>query len=205
MPKKIGKSVLKRVPKPKVRRRNVYVPYYSDEFRDVVRYIQTKLKKRVYLIGLRALYERGVPAYRLTEDFDIYAPMTKEERNDIIKHVRKRYESSKERWTDFGFTLDFDPIGHVDVNIAPLKVYDNSWDKEAVEINDVIVYLPPIEDLLVLKLLSPRRLDRKDVGVALLHARDKIDFDRLKTKAQKVGVEKKLVKIAKRYGVRLGS
>lgn len=180
---------------------NVYVPYYSDEFRDVVEYIQVKLKKKVYLIGVRALFERGVPLFRFTEDFDIYTPISKNERDKLINFIRKKYKLSKELWSKFGFELDFHPIGHVDVNVIQPSVYDESWEKDMIKINGVILFLPPIEDIVIMKLLSPRRKDRKDVGVALRLGKDKVDFDRLKIKAKKAGVEKELIKIAKRYGV----
>ena len=182
---------------------NAYVPYYSPEFRDVVRYIQSKLGKKVYLIGIRAMFERGIPVWRFTDDFDIYTPLIIEERDNVIAFVRKNYENAKHVWSRFGFGLDFDPIGHIDVNIVPPTIYDDSWDKEAIEINGVEVFLPPLEDILVLKLISPRRKDAKDVGVALRLGRDKINLERLKEKAEKAGVKRKLLKISKRYGVEL--
>jgi len=203
MSDKIGKSVLKKPSKPKVKERNVYVPYYSEEFRDIVRYIQTKLNKKVYLIGIRALFERGVPLFRFTDDFDIHTPITRDERDRIINFVRKKYERSKEIWSKFGFALDFYPVGHIDVNVIPPTVYDESWERDRIKINDVTVFLPPIEDVIVMKLLSPRRKDRKDVGITLTLGRDHIDFDRLKVKVKKAGVEKKLVRTAKRYGIEL--
>ena len=185
---------------PKVRS-NAYVPYYSKEFRDVVRYIQTELGKKVYLIGIRAMFERGVPLWRFTDDFDVYTPMTQDERDKIIDFVREKYDGAKHVWSRFGFSLDFDPIGHIDINVVPSAVYDESWEEETIDINGVHVFLPPLEDILVLKLLSPRRKDMKDVGVALRLGRDKIDFERLKSKAEMVGVGKKLLRIAKRYQV----
>jgi len=184
-------------------RSNVYVPYYSNEFRDVVRYIQIKLRKKVYLIGIRAMFERGIPLWRFTDDFDIYTPLTLEERDKIIDFVRKRYSGAKHVWSRFGFGLDFDPIGHIDVNIISPTIQEETWEKEAIEVNGVKVFLPPLEDLLVLKLLSPRRKDRKDVGVALRLGKEKIDLERLKAKAEKAGVSKKLTKIAKRYGIEI--
>ena len=201
---KIGKDVLgKRQKPPKVREPNLYKPYYSNEFRDVVRYIQNVLKKKVYLIGVRALFERGVPVWRFTDDFDVYSPISVDERDKVINYVRDKYEKSKHVWSRFGFALDFEPIGHIDVNIVPPNVYDESWERDAIKINDVNVFLPPLEDILIMKLLSRRTKDRKDVGVALRLGKDKIDFERLKVKAEKAGVMKKLVKVAKRYVVSL--
>jgi len=183
---------------------NVYVPYYSREFKEVVEYIQTRMGKKVYLIGIRAMFERGVPLWRFTDDFDIYTPLTPEERDETIDHVRGKYEGASHIWSRFGFGLNFDPIGHIDVNVIPPDILDESWEEEAIEINRVQVFLPPLEDLLVLKLLSPRRKDAKDVGVALRLGREKIDLGRLKARAEKAGVRRKLTKIAKRYGVDLG-
>jgi len=200
------KAKAKRLPahtEPNVKPPNAYVPYYSSEFRDVVHYIQTELDKKVYLIGIRAMFERGVPLWRFTDDFDVYAPLTIQERDKIISFVREKYEGAKHVWSKFGFGLDFDPIGHIDVNIVPPAVYDESWEKEAIEINGVQVFLPPLEDIIVLKLLSPRRKDAKDVGVALKLGKEKINLEKLKAKAEKAGVSKKLTKIAKRYGVAL--
>jgi len=182
---------------------NAYIPYYSSEFRDVVQYIQTELGKKVYLIGVRAMFERGIPLWRFTDDFDIYTPLTKEERDKTINFTRKRYGGAKHVWSKFGFGLDFDPIGHIDINIVPPTILDESWGKKAIEINGVQVYLPPLEDILVMKLLSPRRKDTKDVGVALRIGKEKINFEELKAKAEKAGVNKKLLKVAKRYGVEL--
>jgi hypothetical protein len=187
----------------RVRKPNLYKPYYSREFRDVVRYIQNVLKKKVYLIGVRALFEGGVPVWRFTDDFDVYTPLNEDEKEKIIKYVRGKYEKSKHVWSRFGFALDFDPIGHIDVNMVPPSIFDESWEEEIIKINDVNVFLPPLEDVLIMKLLSPRRKDRKDVGVTLRLGREKIDFERLKAKAEKAGVMKKLVKIAKRYAVSL--
>jgi hypothetical protein len=185
------------------RRPNVYIPYYSPEFRDVVRFIQDRLKQKVYLIGIRALFERGIPLFRFTDDFDIHAPLSPDQRDELIRFVRKKYKKSKHVWSRFGFALDFEPIGHVDVNVVPPVIYDKSWDEESIKINDVEVYLPPIEDILVMKLMSPRVKDQKDVGIALRLGRDKIDVGKLKAKAEKAGELKKLIKIAKRYHVKI--
>ncbi|KPV63771.1 MAG: hypothetical protein AOA65_1180 [Candidatus Bathyarchaeota archaeon BA1] len=178
---------------------NVYVPYYSNEFRDVVRYIQTELGKKVYLIGIRAMFERGVPLWRFTDDFDIYTPLTREERDKTIDFIRRKYDGAKHVWSRFGFGLDFDPIGHIDVTIIPPTIQDKSWEEESIEINGVQVFLPPLEDILVLKLLSPRRKDTRDVGVALRLGKEKINFEKLKTKAEKVEVGRKLSKVVKKY------
>ncbi|NVM30747.1 MAG: hypothetical protein HWN65_18040 [Candidatus Helarchaeota archaeon] len=189
---------------PKKKKRNTYTPYYSEEFRDVVKFIQNKLKKNVYLIGIRAMYERGVPAYRLTEDFDIHTPLTKEERDEIIDYVRDHYKKAKHVWRKFGFGLDFYPIGrlhHMDVNIISPLIFDSSWEEEEVEINGVNIFLPPLEDLIILKVLSPRKKDQKDVGVALRLALKKINIDLLLRKAEKVRVEAKLKRLAKKYQV----
>jgi len=184
-------------------RSNVYVPYYSNEFRGVIRYIQTKLGKKVYLIGIRAMFEGGIPLWRFTDDFDVYTPLSLEERDKIIDFARKKYDGAKHVWSRFGFGLDFDPIGHIDVNIVPPTIQDELWEKEAIEINGVQVFLPPLEDLLVLKLLLPRHKDRKDVGVALRLGKEKINLERLRAKAERAGVSKKLTKIAKRYGIKI--
>jgi hypothetical protein len=200
----IGRDTVKKSEKPsRVREPNLYKPYYSNEFRDVVKYIQEVFKKKVYLIGIRALFERGVPVWRFTDDFDVYTPLNKDERDKIIAYVREKYEKSKHVWSKFGFALDFEPIGHIDINIIPPSIYDETWEEDVIRINDVNVYLPPLEDILIMKLLSPRIKDRKDVGVALRLGRDKIDFERLKAKAERAGVTKKLVKVAKRYAVSL--
>ena len=157
----------------------------------------------MYLIGVRALFERGIPLFRFTDDFDIHAPLSADGRDELIRFVRKKYKKSKHVWSRFGFGLDFEPIGHVDVNVVPPSIYDESWERELIKINDVEVYLPPIEDILVMKLLSPRVKDRKDIGIALRLGKDKIDVEKLKVKAKKAGEMKKLIKIAKRYHVKI--
>ncbi len=68
----------------------------------------------------------------------------------IIKYVRNKYKKSKHVWSRFGFALDFDPIGRIDVNIVPPNVYDESWERDAIKINDVNVFLPPLEDILIM-------------------------------------------------------
>ena len=72
-----------------------------------------------------------------------------------------------------------------------------------IEINGVKIFLPPLEDIIILKLLSPRKKDKKDVGYALRLGTKKIDLKNLMNKARKVGVEKKLIRLAKRYEVDL--
>jgi hypothetical protein len=188
---KTERDVSEKPPKPpKMREPNLYKPYYSSEFRDVMRYIQDVLKKKVYLIGVRALFERGIPVWRFTDYFDVYTPINVDERDKIIEYVRDKYEKSKHVWSKFGFALDFEPIGHIDVNIVSPGIFDDSWEEDAIRIYDVNVFLPPLEDILVMKLLSPRAKDRKDVGVALRLGKNKIDFERLKMKAEKAGVTK---------------
>jgi hypothetical protein len=200
IPAKRGLKKRRAPSEPKALKSEVYTPYYSKEFRDVVRYIQTELDKKVYLIGIRAMFHRGIPLWRFTDDFDVYTPLVQEEREKIIDFVRGKYEGAKHVWSKFGFGLDFDPIGHIDVTIIPPATQDESWDKDTIETNGVQVYLPPLEDIIVLKLLSPRRKDAKDVGVALRLGKEKINFEGLKVKAENAGVSKKLNKIAKRYG-----
>jgi len=198
---KIGEGTIGEERKLSKRKPNVYVPYYSSEFRDVVNFIQKKLKKKVYLIGVRAFFERGIPLFRFTDDFDVYSPIERDERDRLIEYVRKKYEKSRHVWSKFGFTLDFEPIGRIDINVVPPSIYNESWNKEVIEINDVRVYLPPLEDIIVLKLLSPRVKDRRDVGIALRLGKARINLERLKAKAEKAGVLKKPIKTAKRYGV----
>jgi hypothetical protein len=99
------------------------------------------LKKKVYLIGVRALFERGVPVWRFTNGFDVYMPLNEDEKKKTIKYVREKYEKSKHVWSRFDFALDFDPIGHIDVNLVPPSIFDESWEEKIIKINDVNVFL----------------------------------------------------------------
>jgi len=62
-----------------------------------------------------------------------------------------------------------------------------SWEKEPIEINGVQVFLPPPEDTIVLKLLSPRRKDAGDDGVALGQRKEKISLETWFMKSSEVG------------------
>ena len=60
-----------------------------------VDFISKQLMKRVYLIGIRALYEQGVPIYRGTEGIDLYSPISVEERDELGKFLRKRLQEQQ--------------------------------------------------------------------------------------------------------------
>ncbi|MFX1298993.1 MAG: DUF6036 family nucleotidyltransferase [Promethearchaeota archaeon] len=190
----------------KKRKNNSYIPYYSEEFRDIVRFIQDTLKKYVYLAGVRAMFEHGIPVHRMTQDFDVYAIITTAERDEVTKYIRKKYETSKHIWRKFGFGINFYPTGrvsHLDVNTIRPKIMDESWEEELLSINGVDVYLPPLEDLIALKMQAGRKKDIDDITHTFHTSLELVHIEQLKQKAIQLNVLKKLIKLAKKYGVSL--
>jgi hypothetical protein len=178
-----------------------YSFYWSPETVSAIRIIANRFKKRVYLIGIRALYEQGVPIYRGTEDVDLYSPITIEERNELGKLLRKEYVNTSEYWRSFGTAFIFPSGYELDINRA-VELYDETWDKKSIKIDHTDIFIPPLEDILVMKIMAGRPKDLKDIKHVLRTVWDHIDKDRLLTKAAKVGVEKKLIGITKKTGFR---
>ncbi|MHB8565586.1 MAG: DUF6036 family nucleotidyltransferase [Nitrososphaerales archaeon] len=79
-------------------------------------------------------------------------------------------------------------------------MHDSEWDKKSVKISQsgLTVYLPPLEDIVLMKLIAGRSKDMTDLKHILSTGRDKIDKERLLEKAKNAGFEKKIVSLLKR-------
>jgi hypothetical protein len=155
---------------------------HGEGFREAVEFIEKKLKKKVYMIGSRALYESRLPIWRPIEDFDLYAPLTPRERSRLIMYMRRRQISNPDSLPGLKFHLIGDAVTEF---ITPVR--ESSWDERPIEVKGCKVYLPPLEDLILLKLISPRIKDRQDAELALLLGKKKIDFDKLTKRNKKLG------------------
>jgi hypothetical protein len=183
--------------------------YWPPEAVDAINYIQNRFGKQVYVIGIRAIYDQGVPFYRGTEDVDIFAPLTIQQRDELGKYLRSKYKRIFEQWRGFGTSFKFPSGYQFDLNRANdyiEKYRDGSWDQSQIEIDGgTFIFVPPLEDLIILKLIANRKKDIRDVGHVLRTApqRKSLDKDKLLERARRVGVERKLVRIAKISGLEL--
>jgi hypothetical protein len=154
---------------------------YDGRFREAVEFIEKKLKKKVYMIGSNAIHEYGLPIWRHIEDFDLYAPLTPRERNRLSMYMRRQQKNNSSSLTGLKFHLIGDTVTEF---ITPIR--ESTWDERSIEVKGCKVYLPPLEDLILLKLISPRTKDRQDAELALLLGKKKIDFDKLTNRHQKL-------------------
>jgi len=181
---------------------NNYTLYWPPESLTAIDFIVNRLKKHVYLIGIRALYEQKVPIYRGTEDIDLYSPITIDERNELGKFLRKAFVGTAEYWRKFGTAFIFPSRAELDINRA-VELYDEMWDKRKIRINEAEIYLPPIEDIIAMKLLAGRPKDLKDIRHVFRTSWASLDKERLLQKAAKVGADRKLAKVAKSIGFKI--
>ena len=65
-------------------------------------------------------------------------------------------------------------------------MYDEKWDKRSIRINKVDVYIPPLEDIVVMKLLAGRPKDMKDIKHVFRTSWPRLDKDRLLRQAANV-------------------
>ena len=111
-----------------------------------------------------------------------------------------RSKGFKIQWRKWGLVVEDDI--HVDINYAPL-ILDEEWIKRSKAICGN-VYLPSLEDLVLLKLMSGEKKDISDVKRVIAQAKN-IDLDYLLKRASEAGLEKELAKILRRMGVRIGA
>jgi hypothetical protein len=177
----------------------LFVTHIAPEFLRVSELISEKFGKDVYLIGIRDVYEQGVKPWRVTEDYDIYSPLTKEQRDALSEEIKKRFGGSYQ-WTSFGVIYR---LGNeeVDINFTN-PIPDEELRKRARRITGNI-YAVSIEDLIIMKLTSNRRKDLIDAGKILRNAWGKYNPDLLVEEARRAGVSKKLLKTSKKYGLEL--
>jgi hypothetical protein len=106
-----------------------YTLYWPPESLSAIDFIANRLKKHVYLIGIRALYEQNVPIYRGTEDIDLYSPITIDERNELRKFLEKGFPGTAEYWRKFGIAFIFPSRAKLDINRA-VELYDKTWGQK---------------------------------------------------------------------------
>ena len=181
---------------------NSYRLYWPAEALSAIDFIVNHLKKHIYLIGIRALYEQNVPIYRGTEDIDLYSPITIDERNELGKFLGKEFAGTAEYWRKFGTAFIFPSGAELDINRA-VELYDEMWDKKKIRINDADVYLPPVEDIIAMKILAGRPKDLKDIKHVFRTSWATLDKERLLQKAAKVDADRKLGKVAKSVGYKI--
>ncbi|ALL00470.1 hypothetical protein Pyrde_0420 [Pyrodictium delaneyi] len=90
---------------------------------------------------------------------------------------------------------------HVDINYAPL-ILDEEWEARALHITGN-VYLPSIEDLVILKLMSGERKDISNVKKAVTQKIEELDLAYMLRRAREAGIEKELARLLRRIGVKI--
>ena len=163
----------------------------------VVSRILASLGLKVFIIGARSLIVHGVDLGRETRDWDIAIdkPFTPEIRDLITKELR--FQGFKVQWRKWGFLVENDV--HIDINYAPLT-FDSEFTERSRKIIENI-FLPSIEDIIILKLMSGERKDRDDIKRILAQTWHKIDLEYLYRRASQAGLEKELKKILRRIGL----
>lgn len=181
--------------------------YWPQGAIGAVAFIRNNLHKDVFVIGIRAIYSHGVPAYRGTEDVDVYAHIDMKERKDLDDHLRTNY-GAKEKWRTFGVSYFFPDGYELDVNrvndYIDLHHDEPSWKEYSFPLDadrNILVYVPPIEDLIILKFIAGRKKDMKDAKHALRTGH--YDHGKLLQKARETKLEKEIQRVAGSVGVKL--
>jgi hypothetical protein len=173
-----------------------------QEVIDVITYIQDEFRKPIWLLGLRGLYSLGVPFYRSPEEINIYSPITKAERGKLDDYLRSKYETIVGRRSDHGTSYSFPRAGALEVNRVNQYIETSGFGhpsddagkrQKPVEIAErIYVLVPQIEDLVIMKLITGRTKDMRDVRHVLRTSRSRIDMNNLENRAREAGVELKL-------------
>lgn len=158
----------------------------------------TGLGLRVFIIGARSIVIHGVDLGRETRDWDVAIdkPFTPELRDAITRELRSR--GFKVQWRKWGFLVEDDV--NVDINYAPLTL-DEEFANKSRRIAENI-FLPSLEDIIVLKLMSGERKDIADLKKILSQTWHKLDREYLYSRARQAGLEKELEILARRVGLR---
>ena len=159
--------------------------------------ILSRLGLRVFLVGARSIMIHGVNLGRETRGWDVIVDkhFTSELRDALTEELRAM--GFKVQWRKLGLLVKDDI--HVDINYAPLIL-----DEEFVARSRLIaenMYLPSLEDLVILKLMSG---ERKDIGdlKRILHQRwSSLDREYVYKRARQAGLEKNLDRILRRLGL----
>jgi len=167
-----------------------------------VKYISKLLGKElgvaVYIIGARSLAIHKVDIGRETRDWDITIdkPFTPVLRDKITKILRSR--GFKVQWRKWGFLVENDI--HIDINYSPL-IMDEEFKARSHRVADNL-FLPSIEDIVVLKLISGERKDINDLKKILMQSWNRIDKEYLYKRVKQAGLLKELEKIIRRLHLR---
>ncbi|MGH2639431.1 MAG: DUF6036 family nucleotidyltransferase, partial [Rhabdochlamydiaceae bacterium] len=146
---------------------------------------------------LWGFYAIGVRGSRRPEEIEIYAPLTKVERSQLNEYMHEKYGKIASRRTDQGTSYVFPrscrlEVNRVDNYVETYRV-SGEWEKNRLEISEgVFVLVPQIEDLIIMKLLTARTRDMRDVRHALRTFRSQIDMNKLANRAKDAGVDVKL-------------
>lgn len=156
-----------------------------------------KLGVRVFIIGARSLILHGIDIGRTTRDWDftIDKPFTRELRDAITDALRAH--GFKVQWRKWGMLVENDI--HIDINYAPL-IFDEEFLARSKPLADNI-YLPSLEDIIVLKLMSSERKDIADLKKAIHQAWTRLDHKYLFRRARQAGLEKELRRLLRRLGI----
>ncbi len=156
-----------------------------------------RLGLRVFIIGARSLAIHGVDLGRETRDWDIVLdrPFTQELRDAITRELRSR--GFKVQWRKWGFLVENDV--HVDINYAPLTMDEEFVARSRRLVDNV--FLPSLEDIVILKLMSGEKKDIDDIKRVLRAAWHELDKDYLFMRARQAGLERELVRLLRRLGL----
>ena len=164
----------------------------------VVAEVLSRLGLRVFVIGARSVVIHGVDLGRETRDWDIVIdkPFTPELRDAITRELRSR--GFKVQWRKWGFLVEDD--AHIDINYAPLTL-DQEFIKRSKNISKNL-WLPSLEDLVILKIMSNEKKDVNDVKRILTQTWHILDKEYLYKRARQAGLEKELKRILARLGLK---
>jgi len=153
---------------------------------------------RVFIIGARSIIVHGVQLGRETRDWDavVDKPFTPELRDAITRELRSR--GFKVQWRKWGLLVEDDI--HVDINYAPLTL-DEEFVRRSRRLVENI-YLPSLEDIVVLKLMSGERKDYDDLKRILHQAWHRLDKEYLYKRVRQAGLEREFRRLMRRLGLR---
>jgi len=160
--------------------------------------VLNSLGLKVFIIGARSILIHGVDLGRETRDWDIAIDksFTPELRDKITRLLRNM--GFKVQWRKWGFLVSNDV--HVDINYAPLIL-----DEEFINRSRVIeesVYVPCLEDIIVLKLMSSEKKDIADLKRVLHQSWGRLDKDYLYMRVKQTGLEREFNRLLKRLGLK---
>ena len=152
---------------------------------------------KVFVIGARSLMVYGVELGRETRDWDVAIdkPFTPEMRDAITRELR--YRGFKVQWRKWELLVENDI--HIDINYTPLTL-DEEFINRSRRLAENI-FLPSLEDVIVLKLMSGERKDIADLKKILSQVWHRVDREYLYSRVRQAGLEKELRKLLERLGL----